>query len=135
MEFIANEVAKPVLTPVLTIEDVLHLRNVVKEVYMADRLKRYIVDLVLATRNAGDVSEKLAGMVSFGCSPRATIFMSKGAKALAFLKGRAYVIPEDIKELAPSIMGHRILTTYEADAEDLTSYDIAKEIIETVPVP
>ncbi len=135
LEFIANENAKPVLTPVLTIEDVLHLRSVVKSVYMADRLKRYIVDLVLATRKAGDVSEKLEGMVSFGCSPRATIFMSKGAKACAFLKGRAYVTPEDIKELAPSILGHRILTTYEADAEDISSYDIAKEIIETVPVP
>ncbi len=135
LEFIANDVAKPELTPVLTLENVVYLRNVVKEVYMADRLKRYIVDLVLATRNAGEVSEKLAGLVNFGCSPRATIFMSKGAKARAFLNGRAYVIPEDIKELAPSILGHRILTSYEADAEDITSYDIAKEIIEKVPVP
>ena len=135
MEFIANDEAKPELTPVLTIADVLHLRETVHNIYMAERLKRYIVDLVLATRNAGEVSEKLAGLVSFGCSPRATIFMSKGAKARAFLNGRAYVTPEDIKEIAPSILGHRILTSYEADAEDITSYDIAKEIIEKVPVP
>ncbi len=135
LEYIANEKAKVVLSPVLTIEDILQLRQVVKEVYMAEQLKRYIVSLVLATRDVGTVSEKLAGLVTFGASPRATIYLTKAARACAFLKGRAYVIPEDIKEVAPSILGHRILTSYEADAEEITSDDIAKTLIAQVPVP
>ncbi len=135
LEYIANEKAKVVLSPVLTIEDILQLRQVVKEVYMAEELKRYIVSLVLATRDVGTVSEKLAGLVTFGASPRATIYLTKAARACAFLKGRAYVIPEDIKEVAPSILGHRILTSYEADAEEITSDDIAKTLIDQVPVP
>lgn len=135
LEYIANEEAKVVLSPVLDVEDVLRLRRTVKGIFMAERLKRYIVSLVLATRNAGDVDEKLAGLVNYGCSPRATIFLTKAARSRAFLDGRAYVVPEDIKDVAPSILGHRILTSYEADAEEITSYDIAKVILDKVPVP
>jgi len=135
LEYIANEKAKVVLSPVLTLDDVGRLREVVKQVYMAEELKRYIVSLVLATRNAAEVSDRLSGLVEFGASPRATIYLTKAACARAFLEGRAYVIPEDIKSVAPAILGHRILTTYEADAEEITSDDIAATLIDKVPVP
>ena len=135
LEYIANEEAKLELSPVLTLDEVFQLRKLVREVYMAEQLKRYIVSLVLATRDVGRISEKLAGLVNYGASPRATIFLTKASRARAFLEGRAYVVPEDIKAVAPSILGHRILTSYEADAEEVTSDDIAKELLELVPVP
>ena len=135
LEYIADEHAKLELDPVLSLEDVLRLREVVKEVYVADELKHYIVSLVLATRDVGKVSEDLAALVDYGGSPRATIYLTKAARAKAFLAGRHYATPEDIKSMIPSILGHRILTSYEADAEEVTSHDILKVIVEHVPVP
>ncbi len=135
LEYIADEKAKFELDPILTLDDVLRLRQLVKEVYLADELKRYIVSLVLATRDVAKISERLAGLVDFGSSPRATIYLAKASRTNAFLARRAYVIPEDIKAVAPGILGHRILTSYEADAEGVSSNDIARTLLDSVPVP
>jgi len=135
LEFIANGKAKQKLDPIISLENVLKLRKMVQSIYMAEELKHYIVSLVLATRNTGTIDPKLDGLVNFGCSPRATIYMTKAARCRAFLNRRAFVIPEDIKHVAPSIMGHRVLTSYEADAEDITGYDIVNTLLEKVPVP
>ncbi len=135
LDYIADEKAKFELDPILSLDNVLSLRILVKEVYLAQELKRYIVSLVLATRDVTSVSEGLAGLVDFGSSPRATIFLAKASRTKAFLAGRAYVMPEDIKAVAPKILGHRILTSYEADAEGISSDDIAQTLLDSVPVP
>jgi MoxR-like ATPase len=135
LEYIANDKAKLKLSPVLTLDDVEKLRTMANHIYMAEELKRYIVNLVLATRNADEVLPKLKGLVAFGASPRATINLAKCARSRALLNARAYVTPQDIKDVAPFILGHRVLTTYEADAEEITSDEIAAMIIDAVPVP
>ncbi len=135
LEFIANGGAKEVLDPVLGAEDILSLRKIAKEVYMADQLKQYIVDLVVASRDIGTVSSELDGLVKFGASPRATIALTKACRVRALLAGRYYVIPDDIKSIARAILGHRIITTYEAAAEEITSYDIVDKLLEIIEVP
>ncbi len=135
LEFIANGNAKPKLDPILDVKQLLDLRKMANDIYMAQELRQYIVDIVVATRDIGKLSEKLAPLVKFGVSPRATICMTKAARAKALLAGRYYVIPDDIKSIASSILGHRILTTYEADAEEVTSYDIVRKLLDLVPVP
>ncbi len=121
---------------ILNAKDIMKARDVVKEVYMDEKIERYIVDIVFATRNPEDYGlESLKEMISFGGSPRASINLSKAAKAYAFIKRRGYVIPEDVRAVCYDVMRHRIGLTYQAEAENMTSVDIINQILNTVEVP
>lgn len=116
-------------------ETVLASRALVNQIYVDDGVKNYIVSLIHATRNAGAVDPSLSNLIRAGASPRGTINLTLAAKAHAFLNGRGYVIPQDIKDLAYDVLRHRILLTYEAEAEEITTQDIITKILERVPVP
>ncbi len=124
------------INAILKPEDILKARDSVKQVYLDEKIENYITDIVFASRFPEKYGlSKLAGFMSYGASPRASIFMAKAAKAYAFIKRRGYVIPEDIRAVCPDIMRHRIGLTYEAEAENITSVDIINEILNTVEVP
>ncbi len=120
---------------VITPADVLRMRELVDEVFMDDKIEEYIVDLVEATRNPADYKLDIANMIRYGASPRASIFLTMAAKANAFLEGRGYVIPQDVKSVAMNVLRHRVIVTYEAEAEEKTSEDIVQQILQTVDVP
>lgn len=117
-------------------EDILRARGVVREVYMDEKIERYIVDIVYATRTpeAYGLGE-LKGLISFGASPRASISLASAARAYAFIKRRGYVIPEDVRAVCPEVLRHRIGLTYEAEAENVTSDQIVEKVINAVIVP
>jgi MoxR-like ATPase len=128
--------AAPPVQPVITPADIVKARTVVRSVYIDDKVKEYIVNLVFASREPDKYG--LAGirnMIAFGASPRATIYLNLAAKTHAFVRGRGYVTPEDIKAIGHDILRHRILITYEAEAEDVTSDDIVTKIFDAVEVP
>ncbi len=115
---------------------ILEARHRITELYMDERIVDYIVDLVHATRYPAEAKLKdLAPLIEFGASPRATIALAQASRAHAFLRGRTYVTPDDIKAIAPDVLRHRILTTYEAEAESVSSDDIVKRILDTVEAP
>ncbi|MFN6037573.1 MAG: AAA family ATPase [Bacteroidota bacterium] len=117
-------------------DDILKARAAVKEVYMDEKIERYIVDIVFATRNPKDYKlDKYASLISFGGSPRASINLALASKAYAFIKRRGYVIPEDVRAVCMDVLRHRIGLTYEAEAENITSENIINEILNTVEVP
>lgn len=123
-----NRILKP--------EDILSARKVVREVYMDEKIEQYIVDIVFATRNPKDYKlAKLAPLISYGGSPRASINLALASKAYAFIKRRGYVIPEDVRAVCYDILRHRIGLTYEAEAENVTSENIINEILNAVEVP
>ena len=122
--------------PVVDSTYILSAREIVRQVYVDEKIKDYVLDLVVATRNPVAAGLKdLENLISFGASPRAGIFLIAAARAYAFIKGRGYVVPEDIKQLAPDILRHRIITTFEAEAQDVTSEQIARRILDSVEVP
>ena len=124
----ANSVLKP--------EDIIKARNVVRQVYMDEKIEKYIVDIVFASRNPEEYNlGKLKDLISFGGSPRASIALAKAAKAYAFIKRRGYVIPEDVRAVCNDVLRHRIGLTYEAEAEEITSEEIIADILNTVEVP
>ena len=123
------------IEPVMEPEAIDAARRVVDQIYLDDKIKEYIVDLVLATREPARFKLKLDGLLQYGASPRATIFLAVGARANAFLEGRGYVVPQDVKDIAPDVMRHRVIVSYEAEAEDKTSDDIVRTILDHVPVP
>jgi MoxR-like ATPase len=121
---------------VIGTEQLLKAKEVVKKVYIDDKLKQYIINIVFATREPSEFGlGKLADFISFGASPRASIFLNLAARAHAFLNHRGYVIPEDIKSVGMDVLRHRIILTYEAEAEELTSEDLVQQIFDTVDVP
>ena len=122
--------------PVVDSTYILSAREIVRQVYVDEKIKDYVLDLVVATRDPGAAGlNDLGNLISFGASPRAGIFLIAAARAYAFIKGRGYVVPEDIKQLAPDILRHRIITTFEAEAQGVTSEQIARRILESVKVP
>ena len=124
------------IEPVLPLERIARMRSVIDTIYMDEKVKRYILDIVFATRKPKESGlNELAGMIEFGSSPRATLFLAMAAKAHAFLRGRGYVIPEDVKLIAPDVLRHRIILTYEAEAEEVTTDNIVTRILEKVKVP
>lgn len=124
------------INPVVNPEEVLHARNLVKEVYMDEKIERYIIDIVFASRNPEDYKlPKLRPLIAYGGSPRASINLALAAKAYAFMKRRGYVIPEDIRSICFDVMRHRVGLTYEAEAENITSENIISEILNIVEVP
>ncbi|MCB0429585.1 MAG: MoxR family ATPase [Flavobacteriales bacterium] len=127
---------KPSTTPVVSPESILKAREVVKEVYMDEKIENYILDIVFATRNPKEYNlERFAPLINYGASPRASINLAMAAKAYAFIKRRGYVIPEDVRAVCPDVMRHRIGLTYEAEAENITTEDIITDILNTVEVP
>ncbi|MCF8371156.1 MAG: AAA family ATPase [Bacteroidales bacterium] len=135
---IRQNIAKdfPKATTVISPSQIAKARNVVKEVYMDEKIEKYIIDIVFATRNPADYKlDKFTNMISFGGSPRASINLAMAAKAFAFIKRRGYVIPEDVRAICHDVMRHRVGLTYEAEAENITSEEIITEILNTVEVP
>lgn len=121
---------------VLNTKEILRARELVREIYLDEKIENYITDIVFATRYPNEYKlSKFSGMISYGASPRASINLALAAKALAFLRRRGYVIPEDIRAIAHDVLRHRIGLTYEAEAENITSEDIINEILNTVEVP
>ncbi len=121
---------------ILSPDDIIKARKVVKDVYMDEKIERYIVDIVFSTRFPKEYKlEKFHGLISYGGSPRASINLALAAKAYAFIKRRGYVIPEDVRAICSDVMRHRIGLTYEAEAENITSENIITEILNTVEVP
>ena len=121
---------------VITPEQIVQSREMVRRIYVDDKIKEYVLDIVAATRRpSGEALEDLPQLIAYGASPRASIFMIEAARAHAFVKGRGYVTPEDIKQLAPDVLRHRVITTYEAEAEEVTSDDIVRRILDHVEVP
>jgi MoxR-like ATPase len=126
----------PPVARVLRAETILRLSQRVREVYMDERLRDYIVAVVTATRRPADVGLRdLSPLIAFGASPRATLAFSEASRAVAFLHGRGYVVPEDVKEIARDVLRHRILLTYEAEAEDVTAETVVDRVLERVEVP
>lgn len=127
---------KPTINTVLDPSDILRLRGLVREVYVDEKIEQYIVDIVFATRFPAKFNlASLAPLIAFGCSPRASINLALAAKAYAFLQNRAFVVPEDIRAIAADVMCHRIGLTYEAEAENITSFDVVQKILAAVQVP
>ena len=126
----------PQSNTILQPEDILRAREVVKEVYLDEKIEKYIVDIVFATRYPQEHGlEKFVSMIAYGASPRASISLAKAAQAYAFIKRRGYVIPEDVRAVCHDVLRHRIGLSYEAEANNLTSEDIISEILNTVEVP
>jgi len=123
------------VNPVIGVDDIMASRKVVDSIYMDDKIKDYIVSLVCATRDPGSFNLDLRDYIETGASPRATINLKAVSKALAFLAGRGYVTPDDVKSAAMDVMRHRIRISYEAEAEAVSSEDIIRKILDTVPVP
>ena len=135
MERMAVTGKQIVTQPVVTPEQILKARQVVDAVYMDEKIKNYIVDLVFATRDPKAYKIDVAGLIQYGASPRATIYLTIAAKAYAFLQGRGYVTPQDVKTIGMDVLRHRVIVSYEAEAEDMTSESIIKRIFDEVPVP
>ena len=128
--------AQSVGKPILKLQDILEAREVVREVYMDEKIERYIVDIVFATRYPEEYGLKdLKNMISFGGSPRASISLALAARAYAFIKRRGYVIPEDVRAVAYDVLRHRIGLSYEAEANNMTSEEIINEVLNAVEVP
>jgi MoxR-like ATPase len=124
------------IKPVVSTKDILSARNAVKNVYMDEKIERYILDIVFATREPGQFKlEKIAPMISYGASPRASINLALASKAHAFIKRRGYVIPEDVRAISLDVLRHRIAVTYEAEAEEVTSESVVQEILNHIEVP
>ncbi len=127
---------KPQVNSSVKVEQILKAREAADSIYVDDKVKNYIVDLVFATRRPQEYKlEDLSSYIMYGASPRASIYLTQAVKAYAFLDGRGYVTPEDVKEMGPDVLRHRILLTYEAEAENVSTEDIIKKIFATVEVP
>ena len=124
------------VNPVVGPQDILRARAVVDEIYMDEKLEKYILDIIFATRDPKKYKlDALSGLIQYGASPRATIYLTIAAKAYAFTQGRGYVTPQDIKSVGPDILRHRVIVSYEAEAEEKTSDDIIQKIFSEIEVP
>jgi len=129
---LAVEEVQKVVSP----KDIMRTRDVVRAIYVDDKVKEYIVNIVLATREPEKYGlAEIKDLIAYGASPRATIYLNLAAKAHAFMRGRGYITPEDIKAIGPDILRHRILLTYEAEAEEVTSDDIVRKVFDAIEVP
>jgi MoxR-like ATPase len=123
------------IAPVLLPADIFALRKAIDQIYMDEKIKRYIVEVVHATRKPGEHGLDIGPYVQYGASPRATIFLTRAAKGQAFLDGRGYVVPQDVKSIGYDVLRHRIIVTYEAEAEDITSENLLQRIFDHLKVP
>jgi MoxR-like ATPase len=123
------------IKPVVSLDEILATQKIVDQIHVDEKIRDYIVKIVFATRKPDDYKLDLKHFIQFGASPRATIYLTIAAKAWALLQGRDYVIPEDVKSIGPDVLRHRIILTYEAEAQSVTSDAIVKKILNVVPVP
>ncbi len=130
-EFGVQEKIEPVVNP----EDLQEMTDLIRQIYVDDKIKEYIVDLVFATREPLKYGMDIGHYIEFGASPRATLFLAQAARVNAFLQGRAYVTPQDIKTIAPDVLRHRIIISFEAEADEGSSDDIIKTLFDSVEVP
>nr|MDQ3623755.1 ATPase [Verrucomicrobiota bacterium] len=135
LDLMATSAPKLEVAAIVEAEEVIRGRNLVNEIYVDDRVKDYIVDVVFATREPATYKLHLEGMIRYGASPRATIALTLAARARAFLAGRGYVTPQDVKSVGADVLRHRIIVSYEAEAEELTSEQIIERIFAGLPVP
>tara|TARA_B100001029_G_C15059391_1_gene457065 strand:+ start:1759 stop:2754 length:996 start_codon:yes stop_codon:yes gene_type:complete len=127
---------KAEIKPTISIKNILKARHTIDQIHIAENLEKYIVSLVMATRNPEKFNlADLKGLVDFGASPRATLFLVQASKALAFMNNRGYVVPEDIRNVGMAILRHRVILSFEAEAEEINSDEIIKRIFESVPTP
>ena len=126
----------PSINPIISPEDILKARKLVHEIYVDEKIEKYILDIVFATRNPKDYGlDELTELISYGASPRASINLALGARAIAFIRRRGYVIPEDVRSICADVLRHRVAVTYEAEAEDITSETIISKILNRIEVP
>jgi len=123
------------VSSIVSPKDIIKAREIVSEIYIDEKVKDYIVDLVYATRNPEEYSLDIKNLVAYGASPRASIYLNIASKAHAFIRGRGFVTPEDVKIVGMDILRHRIIVTYEAEAEEVTSEDIVKRVFDQIEVP
>lgn len=135
LDLMASTAPKIAIEPVIDTQTILYLRSLVDRVYLDPKIKHYIIQLVYATRKPDRVDKKLAGLIRYGVSPRATINLTLAAKAHALMQGRAYVTPVDVRAISLDVMRHRLLLTYEAEAEEVSTEQILGWILDRVPVP
>ena len=135
LDRMASTAPKLDVNPVVSLDAIRAARKEVNEVYVDPKVRDYIVDLILATRKPQDFGLDIEQYIQFGASPRATINLTLAAKAWALLQGRDYVIPQDIKEIGMDVLRHRVIPSYEAEAEEITSESLVTSILEAVPVP
>src|SRR5499426_2224529 len=135
LERMAHTQVHPDIKPVVTTADILAARSVVDAIYLDDKVKQYIVDIVFATREPQAYKLAIGDYIEYGASPRATIYLALAAKAYAFLRGRGYVTPQDVKSIGMDVLRHRVLVTYEAEAEEITAEDLIQRIFDSLPVP
>lgn len=126
----------PVPDPTVTPEEIIKARGAVSQIYIDEKIERYIIDIVFATRNPAESGlEDLTDLIAYGASPRASIFLSQTSKAHAFLRSRGYVTPEDVRAVGMDVLRHRVIVTYEAEAEETTSEDIVRKVLNHIEVP
>jgi MoxR-like ATPase len=126
----------PSASKVIDPKDILKARDLVRSIYVDDKVKEYIVNIVFASREPHKYGlDKISGLIAFGASPRASLYLNLAAKAHAFLKGRGYITPEDVKAIGHDVLRHRVIVSYEAEAEDVTSDDLVTRIFDAVEVP
>lgn len=125
----------PQVNSILNIEDIFSLRSLVDKIYIDDKVVDYLLSIIIATRNPQAYQVQIEGMLEYGASPRAGIALKNAAKAFALMSGRYFVTPQDIKEVCPDVLRHRLRLTYEAEAQNLTSDDIIQTLLNTLPVP
>jgi MoxR-like ATPase len=135
LELMAKTSGTPVTHAVVDPKDILKAREVIDDIYIDDKVKDYIVDLVCATREPDKYKIQVRDFIQLGASPRATIYLTLAAKAYAFLKGRGYVTPQDVKSIGMDVLRHRVAITYEAEAEEKTSETVVQKIFDELPVP
>jgi MoxR-like ATPase len=120
---------------VATTDEIIRTRGLIDQIYIDDKIKEYVVNIVFATREPKAYQLDLAPFIEYGASPRATLYLTLAAKAHAFLQGRGYVTPQDVKSIGPDVLRHRVIVTYEAEAEEIDSDEVVKRILDGVPVP
>lgn len=135
LDLMARTSHLPSVSPIVDSQHILSARQVINEIYIDDKVKDYIVDLVCATRDPQNYKIDAKDFIQMGASPRATIALALAAKAFAFLRGRGYVTPQDVKSIGMDVLRHRVVITYEAEAEDKTSETIVQKIFDELPVP
>ncbi len=135
LDLMATSAPNLKVIPMLDPADIIRSREIVNGIYIDDRVKDYIVDVVFATREPAAYKLKLDGMIRYGASPRATIALTLAARARAFMAGRGYVTPQDVKSVGPDVLRHRVIISYEAEAEEVTSEAIIEKIFAGLPVP
>jgi len=134
LDHIAGQVL-PEVQPVVNLQEILKARETVNTIYVDDKIRDYVVDIVFATRFPRQYNIPAEGLIEYGASPRSTIYLVQAARALAFLRHRGHVIPDDVKTVGPDILRHRLILTYEAEAEDKTTEDVIRTIFDHVEVP